>query len=321
MKYSERASGKVNKLNSLPSTPAYLNLFNSDKLKVRIGEALAALHNCHLCGNDCGIDRTTKTGPCRIGETVYVASYNPHHGEENVLRGSRGSGTIFFSGCNLHCVYCQNSDISQTTAGFPATPSDLADIMLHLQELGCHNINLVSPTHVAAHLIPGIAIAIQAGLRIPIVYNTGGYDAPQALSLMEGLVDIYMPDMKYSDSRIGEQLSLVKNYPEVNQTAVLEMHRQVGDLVTDTQGIARRGLLIRHLVLPGDLAGTEKVVKFLASQVSIDTYINIMAQYHPSYKAWVCASEDYPLHRRITSTEYQHALSAARKAGLHRFAE
>jgi putative pyruvate formate lyase activating enzyme len=242
MKYSERVPRKAKQSNTPPTTPVYLNLVNSQKLKVRIGEALAALHNCHLCGNDCGIDRTIKTGPCRIGETVYVASYGPHHGEENVLRGSRGSGTIFFSGCNLHCVYCQNSDISQTTAGYPIAPGDLADIMLDLQERGCHNINLVSPTHVAAHLVPGIAIAIQAGLQIPIVYNTGGYDAPQALSLMEGLVDIYMPDMKYSDSRIGEQLSLVKNYPEVNQAAVLEMHRQVGDLVTDELGIARRGL-------------------------------------------------------------------------------
>lgn len=300
--------------------PRYLELFKGDALKCRVDEALQALHNCHLCGNDCGIDRTQRAGPCRIADRVIVASYGPHHGEEDVLRGRRGSGTIFFSGCNLHCVYCQNFDISQTTDGESVTPDDLARIILTLQKRGCHNINLVSPTHVAAHIVPGIAIAIEAGLHIPIVYNTGGYDAPQALALMDGLVDIYMPDMKYSDPELGEELSLVRHYPEINRAAVKEMHHQVGDLITDDRGIACRGLLIRHLVLPGNLAGTAEITRFLAEEVSRDTYINIMAQYHPAYKAWGCATEKIPLNRRITPQEYQNALAIARMAGLHRFA-
>jgi putative pyruvate formate lyase activating enzyme len=300
-------------------TPIYKSLLEKNGLQARISEAEIALHDCHLCGNDCGIDRMQKAGPCRIGDTVYIASYGPHHGEEDVLRGWRGSGTIFFCGCNLHCVYCQNSDISQSISGFAVSPGDLARIMLTLQNKGCHNINLVSPTHVTAHIVPALAIAVQAGLEIPVVYNTGGYDAPQALALMDGLVDIYMPDMKYGVSSTGQQLSQVKEYPARNQSAVKEMHRQVGDLVTDENGIARRGLLIRHLVLPGNLAGTAEVVQFLAEEISKDTYINIMAQYHPAYKAWRCANTNAPIDRRITTQEYMQALDIAQNAGLHRF--
>ncbi|MDF1513519.1 MAG: 4Fe-4S cluster-binding domain-containing protein, partial [Anaerolineae bacterium] len=284
--------------------PGYLSLLASGQLSERIAQAAQALHECHLCGNDCGIDRTQQIGPCRIGESMVVASYGPHHGEEDVLSGWRGSGTIFFSGCNLHCVVCQNHDISQTTEGITVTPEQLARIMLALQERGCHNINLVSPSHVAAHLVPALAIAAQTGLHIPIVYNTGGYDAIQALSVMSGLVDIYMPDMKYSDACIGEKLSLVKDYPRINQAAVREMHRQVGDLVIDEHGLAQKGLLIRHLVLPCDLAGTTEVAKFLVEDISTHTYINIMAQYHPAYKAGQYTSEGFLLNRRITESEY-----------------
>ncbi|HOT90991.1 MAG TPA: 4Fe-4S cluster-binding domain-containing protein [Anaerolineae bacterium] len=301
--------------------PIYLAFLESHTLSRRVAEAEAALHDCHLCGNDCGIDRTQRPGPCRIGAIAYIASYGPHHGEEDVLRGRYGSGTIFFSGCNLHCQYCQNDDISQHVVGQPVTPQSLAAMMLDLEQQGCHNINLVSPTHVVPQIVMGLAVAIRAGLRLPVVYNTGGYDAPQALQLMDGLIDIYMPDMKYSDAAIAQQLSLVRDYPAVNRAAVKEMHRQVGDLIVDEHGIARRGLLVRHLVLPGGLAGTAEVARFLAEEVSRDTYINVMAQYHPAYKARQCASDTMPLDRRVTPAEYADAVQQAREAGLHRFDE
>ncbi len=280
-----------------------------------VTRAQAAVHDCHLCGNDCGIDRAQRPGPCGIGDQAYVVSYGPHLGEENVLRGWRGSGTIFFSGCNLHCVYCQNYDISQQVIGDPVSAQRLAEMMLDLQRKGCHNINLVSPTHVVPQIVMGIVEAAQAGLHLPIVYNTGGYDAPQALALMDGLVDIYMPDMKYADPEVGKTYSLVSDYPAVNQAAVKAMHRQVGDLQIDERGIAQRGLLVRHLVLPKGLAGTNEIARFLAEEVSPDTYINIMDQYRPAYRA--C---DYArLQRPITQEEYATALRQAREAGLHRF--
>jgi putative pyruvate formate lyase activating enzyme len=301
--------------------PTYLRLLEGGKLAEKGKNAEQALHDCHLCGNDCGIDRTQHPGPCRIGDTAYVASYGPHHGEEDVLRGRYGSGTIFFFGCNLHCQYCQNDDISQRIAGRPVSSQDLAAMMLDLEQQGCHNINLVSPTHVVSQIVMGLAVAIQAGLRLPIVYNTGGYDALQALSLMDGLIDIYMPDMKYADAAIAQQLSIIRDYPAINQAAVKEMYRQVGDLVVDEHGIARRGLLIRHLVLPGGLAGTAEVARFLAEGISRDTYVNIMAQYHPAYKAQQCATDAMPLDRRVTPAEYAVAVQQAREAGLHRFDE
>ncbi|MGC9397680.1 MAG: radical SAM protein [Anaerolineae bacterium] len=300
--------------------PIYLALLEQEgALKARVVEARAALRDCHLCGNDCGIDRTEHVGPCRVDGTAYVASYGPHLGEEDVLRGWRGSGTIFFSGCNLHCVYCQNYDISQRPAGSPVTPEDMARIMLRLEARGCHNINLVSPTHVVPQIVLGLAVAIQAGLRLPVVYNTGGYDAPQALALMDGLVDIYMPDVKYADPDVGWRFSQVRDYPAVNRAALREMHRQVGDLVLNAQGLAQRGLLVRHLVLPGNLAGTAEVARFLAEEISTDTYVNVMAQYRPAYRAHECASDDAPLDRPVTREEYRAAIEAMREAGLHRF--
>jgi putative pyruvate formate lyase activating enzyme len=299
--------------------PTYRAL-STDALRERVAMAVEAIHDCALCGNQCHIDRTLTAGPCAIGDVAVVASYGPHFGEEQVLSGVSGSGTIFFSGCNLHCRYCQNYDISQQVVGSEVRADGLARIMLLLQEQGCHNINLVSPTHVAALLVPALALAAKGGLRIPIVYNTGGYDSDQALALMDGLVDIYMPDMKYADEACAQQLSLVRDYPTVNQAAVRAMHKQVGDLVIDSAGLARRGLLVRHLVLPGDLAGTDRVVNFLADEISANTYINVMGQYHPAYRAAQRATADLPINRRVTHQEIAAARASARAAGLHRFA-
>jgi putative pyruvate formate lyase activating enzyme len=284
----------------------------------RVAAAEAALRDCHLCGHHCGIDRHRAAGPCGVRDTVRVASYGPHHGEESVLSGRYGSGTIFFTGCNLHCVYCQNYDISQENTGAVIDAEGLAATMLTLQARGCHNINLVSPTHIASHIVPGLARAVEEGLEIPIVYNTGGYDGPQALALMDGFVDIYMPDMKYADEVTARTLSAVRDYPAVNRAAVKEMHRQVGDLVTGADGLARRGLLVRHLVLPGGLAGTEQVARFLAHEVSKDTYINVMGQYRPAYRAWACAADGIPIDRRVTRDEVRAAVAATRQAGLWR---
>jgi putative pyruvate formate lyase activating enzyme len=245
-----------------------------------------------------------------------VASYGPHFGEERPLVGRHGSGTIFFGYCNLACVFCQNWDISQgRELGRPVSPATLAAMMLSLQQQGCHNINLVSPTHVVAPILAAVRLAAHRGLRLPLVYNTGGYDCPETLALLDGIVDIYMPDMKFADSTIAVRLTGVPDYAEVNRAAVAAMHRQVGDLVIDAQGIARRGLLIRHLVLPDNLAGTDRITAFLAEQISRDTYLNLMDQYHPCYRA-----DRYPpLDRRPTVTELRQARRWAEKCGLWRF--
>jgi putative pyruvate formate lyase activating enzyme len=251
---------------------------------------------------------------CRTGERAVVASHGPHHGEEDCLRGWHGSGTIFFSWCNLRCVYCQNWDIAQKGIGREVAPAAIADMMLELQEQGCHNINLVTPSHVVAQILAAVHDAAGRGLRLPLVYNTSGYDSLEALALLDGVVDIYMPDMKYGDSELARKYSKVRNYVEVNRAAVSEMHRQVGDLVLDRDGIARRGLLVRHLVLPGGIAGTERVLAFLAEEVSRDTYVNLMGQYGPCYRA-----DEYPeIDRPITTEEYRDALAAAQRFGLTR---
>ncbi len=298
--------------------PIFRKLLADGHLENRVAAAKAALHDCVLCGNHCHIDRTVRAGPCGIKDAVHIASYGPHFGEEDVLRGWQGSGTIFFAGCNLHCVYCQNYDISQWVTGRPVAIADLAKIMLDLQDRGCHNINLVSPTHIAAHIVPALAAAVTNGLKIPLVYNTGGYDGPQALALMDGLVDIYMPDMKYADPAIAEALSAIRDYPHVNRTAVKEMHRQVEDLVIDDRGLARRGLLVRHLVLPGSIAGTAETMRFLAEEISPHTYVNIMGQYRPAYRARACATRTAPIDRPVTSAEVAEAIQLAKSAGIHR---
>ena len=301
--------------------PAYLNLANTGELMRRIEAAYAHLASCDLCAQECRIDRHTERGVCRTGMLACVSSYGPHHGEESPLSGWRGSGTIFFTHCNMKCQFCQNYDISQLgdpltgAGGHEVGPEDMAAMMLELQAMGCHNINFVSPSHVVAQILAAVAIAAQAGLRLPLVYNTGGYDSLAALELLDGAIDIYMPDMKYADARVAQKLSKARNYPEVNHAAVKEMHCQVGDLVLDERGLAQRGLLVRHLVMPGGLAGTPDVAKFLADEISRETYLNLMAQYHPAYKA----SEHPPLDRRITPKEYAEAVAVCRAAGLHRF--
>ncbi|MGD2144942.1 MAG: radical SAM protein [Anaerolineae bacterium] len=295
--------------------PAYLRLHHSGELRERVHAACGRLQACDLCGRECGVDRYAETGACNSGVRAVVASHGPHFGEEDPLRGYRGSGTIFLAWCNLSCQYCQNYDISQLGHGREVEPEALAAMMLSLQEQGCHNINLVSPSHVVAPILTAVLIAAESGLHLPLVWNTGGYDSLPALRLLDGVVDIYMPDMKYADAGAGLKYSKVRDYPEINQRAVKEMFRQVADLVLDERGIAQRGLLVRHLVLPGGLAGTAKVARFLAEEISRNTYINIMDQYRPCHRATGLP----PLDRHITRKEYEKAVQQAHRAGLHRF--
>ena len=295
--------------------PAYLSRLETGELEQRVATAYEHLRACDLCARGCGVDRTETVGACNTGVLAKVASFGPHFGEEDPLRGYRGSGTIFFSWCNLSCRYCQNYDISQRGRGREVEPKELAKMMLSLQERGCHNINLVSPSHVVAPILAAVAIAAEEGLHLPLVWNTGGYDSLITLGLLDGIVDVYMPDMKYADPEVGETYSEVKYYPQINQAAVKEMHLQVGDLTMDDDGIAQRGLLVRHLVLPEGLAGTKEIASFLAEAVSRDTYINVMDQYRPCYEA----GDLPPLDRPLSRAEYREALGAARDAGLQRF--
>ncbi len=297
-------------------TPAYLAQLQSHELADRVERAYLHLEDCDLCARYCHVNRlkTIKGAVGRSGERAVVNSFGAHHGEEDPLRGWRGSGTIFFGWCNLRCVYCQNWEISHKGRGQEVEPEDIADMMLSLQEQGCHNINLVSPSHVVAQIIAAVSVAVKRGLRLPLVYNTGGYDSLEALQLLDGIIDIYMPDMKYGDADIARKYSRVRNYVAFNRAAVKEMHRQVGDLVIDEQGLARRGLLVRHLVLPGNLAGTESVLSFLAKEVSANTYLNLMDQYYPCYRA----GEHRLLARPLTAGEYSQALAWAGKYGIER---
>lgn len=295
--------------------PAYVALLESGELKRRVEAAYRRLAACDICPRECGVNRLQdEEGVCRTGKRAVVSSFNPHFGEEAPLVGRGGSGTIFFSWCNLKCQFCQNYEISQLGQGREVEPEDLAAMMLRLQDIGCHNINFVSPTHVVPQILAGVLIAAQAGLRLPLVYNTGGYDSLSTLALLDGVFDIYMPDMKYADAEIALKYSKIKDYPAINQAAVKEMHRQVGDLVMDERGIALRGLLVRHLVLPEGLAGTAEIVRFLVTEISSNTYLNVMDQYRPCYKAGNLP----PLNRRITRQEYEEAVRLAHEAGLYR---
>jgi len=294
---------------------AYLELYHRGELKDRVEAAKSLLESCSVCPRCCGVNRLEgKIGKCRTSSEAMVSSYGPHFGEELPLVGKQGSGTIFFTNCNLRCLFCQNYSISQLGEGEQVSKEDLAYMMLSLQAQGCHNINLVSPTHVVSPILEALEIAIESGLHLPLLYNSGGYDSIETLKILDGVIDIYMPDMKYSDEEIAKEFSGIGNYPSINKAAVKEMYHQVGDLEINKEGIAQRGLLVRHLVLPNGLAGTKEVVDFLAKEISPHTYVNIMNQYHPCYKA----SQVPSLARRISPAEFQEAMELAYQAGLSR---
>lgn len=300
---------------AVPFLPSYLRALEDGKLRKKAEQALARLKACDLCPRRCGVDRLSgERGFCRTGRHAVVSSYGPHFGEEDPLVGTRGSGTVFFTHCNLQCCFCQNYEISQGGAGEEIGVGRLAEILLDLQRQGCHNINLVSPTHVVAQVLEALCLAAEAGLRVPIVYNTGGYDLPETLGLLDGIVDIYMPDYKFTRPDVADSLAAARDYPDVVRSALREMHRQVGDLTVDGSGIAYRGLLVRHLVLPNGLAGTKEAMCWIARHLSRETYVNVMDQYRPCGRA----SQVPDLCRRITPEEYAEALRAARTCGLHR---
>jgi putative pyruvate formate lyase activating enzyme len=289
-------------------------MISDTELQKRIDAAYGLLESCRVCPRECGVNRlkNDKLGFCRSGLNPIISSVSQHHGEEPPLSGTRGSGTIFFANCNLRCVYCQNYPISQMGNGAERTPGELACQMLWLQEQGCHNMNLVTPTHFMPQILKAFGIAKERGLNLPIVYNTSGYESYESLRLLDGIVDIYLPDMRYSDNAAAMKFSIAPDYREVNRTAIKEMFRQVGNLVLDDNGLAQRGLIIRHLVLPGGLSGTDGVMKFLAEEVSKDVSISLMSQYFPAYKS----HEFKELSRRITAEEYEDARQIMQKYGL-----
>lgn len=298
--------------------PSYLNL-SQKELERRAEKAWKLLNPCHVCPRKCGVNRldkrsTSKRGFCQVGAKPLVSSYHPHHWEEKCISGWQGSGIVFFTSCNLACVYCQNYEISQLRLGQAVSCQRLSEMMIELQNMGCHNINLCSPSIYVPQILKALTFALPLGLNLPFVYNTGGYDSVQTLKLLNGIVDVYMPDIKYSDNQIGLKYSKVPNYWDIVKKAIKEMFRQVGDLVIEN-GLAKRGLLIRHLVLPNNLAGTKKVVQFLAKEISNGTYVNIMDQYWPTNKTHL-----YPkINRRITQKEFEEAIKLAKDAGLYRF--
>lgn len=297
--------------------PAYLRLCESGELERRVKRALGLLESCTACPRNCRVNRSAdKFAVCKTGRYAIVSSTNAHHGEEECLRGWRGSGTIFFSGCNLRCVFCQNFDISWQLRGTAAPPEKLARMMLELQADGCHNINFVTSEHVVPQIVEALPLAIERGLRLPIVYNTSAYDSMESLELMDGIVDIYMPDFKYWDSEMARKYSKAPDYPDVARRTIKEMYRQVGDLVMDEHGLAKRGLLIRHLVMPGDIAGAREVMRWIARELSPTTYVNVMAQYYPAGK--VSRKEYAEINRRLLPCEFDRALDEARRAGLDR---
>lgn len=295
--------------------PAYVELHRTGELAERVKAAQEMLTACRICPRECGVNRVQgEIGICNAPLQAKISSVGPHYGEEPPLVGFGGSGTIFFSHCNLKCVFCQNADISQVGQGDEASAEELAGKMLQLQGIGCHNVNFVTPTPYVPQILEALEIAAGKGLRLPLVYNCGGYESIETIQILDGIVDIYMPDFKYGDDEQGRRYSKADDYFQVCSLAILEMHRQVGVLKMDDRGIALRGLLIRHLVLPKDLAGSRNVLGYIANCLSTDSYVNIMAQYYPSY----CAHEFPSLTRRITAAEFDEALDIARRFGLHR---
>ncbi len=295
--------------------PLYLQLYREGELARRVKEAVGLLRECHLCPRECGVDRlSNEKGYCRTGRKAMVASFNPHFGEEAPLVGRFGSGTIFFSSCNLRCSFCQNYEISHLREGAEVETKDLAAIMIQLANRGCHNINLVTPTHVVPQILEALLLAVENGLALPIVYNCSGYERVETLKLLRGVIDIYMPDFKFWDTRWAERYCNAPDYREKAVSAFKEMHEQVGDLEIDENGIAQRGLLVRHLVMPRDIAGTKEVMEFISKEISPNTYVNVMDQYRPCGTA----HEDQFISRGLSGSEYATALESARNAGLKR---
>ncbi|MFQ6082169.1 MAG: radical SAM protein [Candidatus Aminicenantia bacterium] len=295
--------------------PIYLEIYRRGELPERIEKAYEILKDCSLCPRNCKVNRLQgERGICNAGELPTISSYSPHFGEEKPLVGIHGSGTIFLTYCNLRCIFCQNYSISHLGEGKEVSYERLAQMMIELQKMGCHNINFVTPTHFVPQILKGLLIAIEMELSIPLVYNSSGYDSVETLKLLEGIFDIYMPDFKYAHPEVAKKYSKAPDYPERAKRAIEEMHRQVGDLVIDEKGIAQRGLLIRHLVLPEGLAGTKEVMRFLAQKISKNTYVNIMDQYSPCGEVY----SDSSLNRRVTHQEYEDALKTAQQEGIHR---
>lgn len=296
--------------------PGYVGLLREGLLEERVRTANRHLENCDLCARYCRVDRRKGAGEalCRTGSRAVVCNYGPHYGEEQPISGWAGSGALFFGYCNLRCIFCEQWQMSQLGTGSEATPEEIASMMLALQERGCHNVSFVSPSHVVAQIISAVFAAAQKGFSLPLVYNTGGYDSLEALQLLDGIIDIYVPDMKYGSPEASLRFSGVANYVEMNQAAVREMHRQVGGLELDAQGLATRGLLIRHLVLPGNVAGSHEVLDFIANEISPTTYVNLMDQYYP----WYRAGDFAPLDRPLRQGEFSRVVEMAERQGLRR---
>ena len=284
-------------------------------IKERIEKAYALLEKCMVCPRKCAVNRLEgERGFCGVGKNPKVASYNVHYGEEPPISGTKGSGTIFFSGCNLRCMYCQNFPISQMRHGKEITTQELADMMLYLQSKGCHNINLVTPTHLVPQILRALSFAWEKGLDLPLVYNTSGYDTTESLQLLDGIIDVYLPDMRYSDNRTAKKLSSVEDYVEVNRKAIKQMYQQTGNLITGEWGIARKGLIIRHLILPDNLAGSDQTFRFIKQEISQDAYVSLMGQYFPSFRA----SRHVSINRKISPEEYESVVESFFKSGLSR---
>lgn len=300
--------------------PAYMALYRSGELQRRVEVALERLTDCEFCPRTCGTNRVVgSVGVCKTGRYARVSSAFPHMGEESCLRGWNGSGTIFFEHCNLRCVFCQNYDISHFSSGSEISPQELADVMLKLQVVGCHNINFVTPQHVVPQILEALLIAVEYGLHLPLIYNTSAYDSLESLALLDGVIDIYMPDFKFWSKDLAQRYFKAMDYPEVARANLHEMQRQVGELKCDERGLAKRGILIRHLVMPGCVEDTAAIMHFLAEKVSPDTYVNIMPQYRPSGKV---NNIHFPeMNRYITNSEYHAALQTALTAGLWRLDE